>query len=152
MIEKIRQILWRENKYRMIATLISVILFLLLILSKVLRFPENIGLCNNDGLCESFIFYGLWLPFFNSIFYFFISSFLLIFFPKNTLKLWAKIMIPTFVIFFVITIMTPDLCGGMICFDRTNVASALSKLFLILTALIVIIKSIYNLIVLRKKK
>jgi len=51
-----------------------------------------------------------------------------------------------------ITIMTPDICSGMICFDRTNVALGLSKLYLILTVLIVIIKTIFDFIVSKNKR
>jgi len=152
MIEKIKKIFDGENKHKLIIILISLIFFVLYLLSKVLRFPENIGLCNNNGLCESNFFYGVWLPFYNSVFYIFISSFLLIFFPKKLFKLWTKIMVPVFVFFLLITIMTPDICSGMICFDRTNVALGLSKLYLILTVLIVIIKTIFDFIVSKNKR
>jgi hypothetical protein len=39
----------------------------------------------------------------------------------------------------------------MICFDRTVVASGLSKIFLILTVLILVIKGIYLFVVKSKK-
>jgi len=151
MVEKIKKIFLGENKYRIVILSISLVLFVLFLLSKVLRFPENIGLCHNGGLCESNIFYGIWLPLHNSILYLLASTFLLLFSPKNTFKLWAKIMIPVFIVSLLIIITTPDICSGMICFDRTLVASGFAKLFLILTILIIVIKSVYNLFV-RKTK
>ena len=152
MIKKFKEIFLGENKYRIIILSISFVFFILFLLSKALRFPENIGLCHNNGLCESNIFYGIWLPFYNSIFYIFISTFLLIFFSKNTFKLWAKIIIPVFIISLIITITTPDICSGMICFDRTLVASGFAKLFLILTVIIIFIKLAYDLIISKRNK
>jgi len=150
MIDKLKKVFLGENKYRIIILSISFVFFILFLLSKVLRFPENIGLCHNNGLCESFWLDGVAIPLFWSLPYLIISTLLLIFFSKNTFKLWVKIMIPAFIIFLIITITTPDICSGMICFDRTLVASGFAKLFLIFTVLIVLIKSIYNFIVSRK--
>ena len=144
MKEKIKKIFLGENKYRIVILSISLAFFVLFLLSKVLRFPENIGLCHNDGLCESFWLDGVAIPLYWSLPYLIISTLLLLFFSKKTFKLWAKIMVPVFIISLIITITTPDICSGMICFDRTLVASGFAKLFLILTVLIVLIKTIFN--------
>ena len=150
-MEKIKQKFGGENRYRLVIISISLLLFLLFFLSKNLRFPEHFILCKNDGLCESFWFYGVWLPFHDSIFNLFVSVFILIFLSLNTLKLWLKIMIPFSLFALYVIITTPDICSGMICFDRTLVASGFGKVFLRLTILIVIIKTIYDYIILKKK-
>jgi hypothetical protein len=61
-------------------------------------------------------------------------------------------MIPYSIIAFIIVSLTAPLCGGMVCFDRTLVASGLSKIFLILTILILLTKSIYLFFKNRKNK
>ncbi len=114
--------------------------------------PRTLGICPAvDDLCESNWFYGVWVPAYRSLSYIFFSIILLIFFPYTFLKTWMKIMLPYAFIAFFLIVMTPPLCGGMICFDRTLIASGLSKVFLILTILILISKSIYLFIVSKRK-
>ncbi len=152
MVKIIKKIFLGENKYRVVILSISIFFFISFLLSKVLRFPENLGLCHGSGLCESFWLDGVSIPLYWSLPYLIISTFLLFFFSKNTFKLWAKIMIPVFIISLIITITTPDICSGMICFDRTLVASGFSKLFLIMTVLILIVMSIYDHVIFKRKK
>ncbi len=138
-------------KHRIILFAVLILLLVLIPISKWLRFPAEIGFCNNDFLCEEFWLDGIAIPLYNSLIYIISSITLLIFFPFNFLKTWMKIMIPYSIIAFIIVSLTEPLCGGMICFDRTVVASGLSKIFLILTVLILVIKGIYLFVVKSKK-
>jgi len=61
-------------------------------------------------------------------------------------------MVPYFIITFLLTIHTPALCSGMLCDDRTLIASGFAKLFLILTILIIVGKSIQLFVISRKNK
>jgi len=138
-------------KHRIIVILILVLLILVMFFSTLLKFPEKNGLCQSDFACEEFWVRGVFWPINYSLIYLISSLALLIFFPYPFLKAWLKIMIPYFVIAFIAVITTPALCGGMICFDRTLVATGLSKLFLILTILILISKGVYVLIISKRK-
>jgi hypothetical protein len=139
-------------KHRIILFLVLAILVILIPVSKWLRFPTEIGLCNKDFLCEEFWIRGVFWPMNDSVYYIISSIALLIFFPYSFLKTWMKIMLPYAFIAFFLVVMTSPLCSGMICFDRTLVASGLSKVFLILTILILISKSIYLFVLSKKSK
>ncbi len=155
MIEKIKKIFLGENKYRMIIFLFMLVFAILFYFTSFLRYPNfinNLWLCNNNGLCEFFWSRDIAWPLYSFLPYLFISTFLLLFFSKNTFKLWAKIMVPVFIVSLIITITTPDICSGMICFDRTLVASGFAKLFLIFTVLIIFIKLTYDLIISKRNK
>lgn len=138
-------------RHRIILFLVLVALVILIPISKWLRFPEQIGLCHGDFLCESFWTRGVFWPINESVYFIISSIALLIFFPFAYLKTWMKIMLPYAFIALFLIVMTPALCSGMICFDRTLIASGLSKIFLILTILILIIKSIYLFIISKRK-
>lgn len=67
--------------------------------------------------------------------------------------IFLYIMLPVFLISLAITLNTSLTCDSWaICFDRTLVASGFSKLFLILTILIILSKSLYLWIVSRRNK
>lgn len=130
-----------KNKMILISTVI--------ILSIVLWFSNNtndklINFCGSDFLCQSFWFRGVILPFNVSLIYLILSIVLIIILPLSFLKTWLKIIIPFSIIGIIITILTPELCGGMICFDRTLVASGFGKLFLIITLVTVLVKTYLN--------
>lgn len=115
--------------------------------------PRVLGLCVGvDGFCKSEWLDGFWFPVYKSLPYLIASLSLLIFFPYSFLKTWMKIMIPYSIIAFIIISLTAPLCGGMICFDRTLIATGLSRLFLILTILILLTKSIHLLIISKRRK
>lgn len=139
-------------RHKIILFLVLLILVTLIPISKWLRFPVEAGLCVNDFMCESFWVRGVSWPLNDSLLYLISSIALLIFFPFSFLKIWMKIMIPYFIIAFITVATTPAVCGGFLCFDRTLIASGLSKLFLILTILILLVKGIYLLIVSKRKK
>ena len=138
-------------KHRIIIFLILLSSFFIMFYSKWLKFPEQIGLCLNDFMCEEFWIRGVFWPINESIIYLISSLTILIFFPYTFLKTWLKIMIPYAIVAFIIVSLTAPLCSGMICFDRTLVASGLSKIFLILTIIILLIKSIYLLVTSKRK-
>jgi hypothetical protein len=115
--------------------------------------PNILGVCVGvEGFCKSDWLDGIWFPIYKSLIYIIFSIALLIFFPYTFLKTWMKIMLPFAFIAFFFIVMTPPLCGGMICFDRTLIASGLSKIFLTLTILILLSKSIYLFIISKKFK
>ncbi len=128
------------------------VLISLAYVSKLFIAPENLKLCSNDLLCETFWVRGVYWPFHESIYFLIVSMALILVFPFSFLKTWLKIMIPFSVLAFIAIIATPGLCGGMLCFDRTLVASGMSKIFLFLTILILLIKGIYLWIIARKSK
>lgn len=138
-------------KRRIILISSILILSLIFVLGNFLKNQYFISFCGEQGLCQSFWFYGIWLPFYNTIFYIIGAIVLFLFLPFSFLKIWLKIIIPYFIIALFFIISTPEVCSGIICFDRTLVASGFAKLFLILTILIIIGKSI-NLFVISKKK
>ncbi len=139
-------------KHRIILFIICLILGALLLYSDFFKNPINLGFCGQGGLCESNWFYGVFLPTYNSLIYLIIAISVLIFLPYSFLKTWMKIMIPYFVVALMLVINTDSLCGGMICFDRNIVASGFAKIFLILTILIILSKSIYLFVVSKKKR
>jgi hypothetical protein len=139
-------------KHRIILFIVVLILGALFWYADFFKDPKILNICSNvDDLCESDWFYGIWVPIYRSLSYIISSIALLIFFPYSFLKTWMKIMLPYVFIAFFLVVMTSPLCSGMICFDRTLVASGLSKVFLILTILILLIKSIYLIIVPKRK-
>lgn len=139
-------------KHKIILFLVLILLLALIPLSKWLRFPAEIGFCNNDFLCEEFWRRGIYWPIHDSLLYIISSLVLLIFFPFHFLKTWMKIAIPYAIVALLIVVATSPLCSAMICFDRTLVASGLSKIFLILTILILLIKLVYNFVISKRKK
>ena len=135
-------------------TLISVVLLLSLIflfVSKSLN-GDSLWVCQGDFLCQSFWFRGVLWPLHESLLYIIFATTFLVFLPLFFLKIWLKIIVPYFFIALIITISTPELCGGMICFDRTLVATGFGKIFLALTVFIIIGKSIHLFILSRKNK
>ena len=139
-------------KHRIYLVFVVILLVILIPFSKWLRFPAENGLCNNNFLCESYWLDGVALPLSNSLIYLIFSVAILIPFSFSVLKTWLKIMIPYFIVSLYFVAVTPDVCGGMLCWDRTLVASGLSKVFLILTILIVLTKSIYLFVVSKRAK
>jgi len=139
-------------KYRIILIFVILLLGIIFGFLKYLLHPETIGLCQNNGLCNSFWSLGVAWPLHESLLYLIISIIPLIFLPFSFLKIWLKIMVPYFLIVLIFIIRTPDLCSGFLCWDRTLVASGFAKLFLILTVLIIIIQSIYFFIISKRNK
>lgn len=133
--------------------LISIILLLGFVFwsLKYLVQPEILGLCINNGLCDSFWSLGVSWPLHESLLYLIASMIPFIFLPFSFLKIWLKIIIPYFIIALFFIISTPEVCSGIICFDRTLVASGFAKLFLILTILIIIVKSIHLFVISKKE-
>ena len=130
-------------KYRIILVFTTILLWVIAWYLRSLLQSGSVGVCNGSFSCESILFRGVAWPFVDSSSYLIISTLILAFLPYSFLKTWLKIMIPYFIIALILVIETPILCGGMICFDRTLVASGLAKLFLILTILIIFSKSMY---------
>lgn len=139
-------------KRRIILIIVIVILSFLLWLSKYLLSQSTISFCHNDFLCVSLWFRGILWPLHDSFIYLIIAIIPFIFLPFSFLKIWLKIMIPYFVIVLILTIFTPDVCSGFLCWDRTLVASGFAKLFLILTILIIIGKFIQLFMASRRSK
>jgi hypothetical protein len=140
-------------KHRIIIIIAVAILGIIFWKMDMFKDPRVFGVCKEiDDLCESNWFYGVIVPLYKSLPYLISSLALLVFFPYSFLKIWMKIMIPYSIIAFIIVSLTAPLCGGMVCFDRTLVASGLSKIFLILTILILLTKSIYLFFKNRKNK
>ncbi|MEI7513024.1 MAG: hypothetical protein WCJ74_00180 [bacterium] len=140
-------------KHRIILLVFVVISGLVLWFADFFKDPNVIRVCVGvDDQCVSDWFYGVWLPVYKSLPYLISSIAILIFFPYNFLKIWMKIMIPYFVLALLLVATTSALCGGMICFDRTLIATGLSKIFLILTILILLIKSIYLFVISKRKQ
>ncbi|MEI6480634.1 MAG: hypothetical protein WCO12_03920 [bacterium] len=110
------------------------------------------GVCSQKGFCESDWLDNVWFPVYNIFPYLIASVSILIFFPFIFFKTWLKIILPYSVISLILISITPGLCGGMVCFDRTDVAQGLSKIFLILTILIIIGKSIHLLVISKRNK
>ncbi len=105
-------------------------------------------------LLAVFKFFGLLDSYWSySLPYLIISLFLMTLLPVKFIKIWLIIMIPILLISLVISLNTSKTCSGWaICFDRIIVVKGLSKLFLILTVLIVISKFIYIWSVSRKER
>ena len=102
---------------------------------------------------NEFWFDGIAIPLYWSLPYLIGSMIGMILLPYSFLRFWLKIMIPYFLIALVLTINTPSSCGSFfVCWDRTIIASAFSKLFLILTLIIVAFKSIQLYISSRRNK
>ena len=138
-------------KHRIIIFIVLVFLIALIPISKWLGIPEKISWCYSNFICESFWIRGVYWPLKESLIYLISALTVLIFFPISFLRIWLKIMVPYLVVAFLIIITTPELCGGMICFDRTLMATGLSKLFLISTVVILLFRSIYLLIISKRK-
>jgi len=149
---KIKQFLKDGLRSKIILLIISIVMVILCCAIYFLKTKTLLAPCNDSLLCESTLFYGIVLPLYNSLIYLIISIAIMIFFSFHFLKIWMKIIIPYFIVALLLVISTPALCEGMICWDRTLVASGLAKLFLILTVLIVISKSIYIWSVSRKER
>jgi len=140
-------------KHRIIVFILVTLLGIIFLSADYFKNPNIFGVCVGiNGFCKSDWLDGVWFPVYKSLIYIISSLTILIFFPFHYLKTWMKIMIPYSVVAFIIVSLTSPLCSGMICFDRTLVASGLSKIFLILTVLILLTKSIYSLFVSRKLK
>ncbi len=140
-------------KHRIIIIFATAVLSLMFWKIDILKDPKVFGICLDEkGFCRADWLDGVWFPLLNALPYLISSLALLIFFPYSFLKIWMKIMIPYSIIAFIIVSLTAPLCGGMVCFDRTLVASGLSKIFLILTILILLTKSIYLFFKNRKNK
>jgi hypothetical protein len=140
-------------KHRIIIFVLGMVLGLAFWFADFFKDPNIMGVCIGvGGFCKSDWLDGVWFPIYKSLPYLISSLALLIFFPYSFLKTWMKIMLPYAFIAFFLVVMTSPLCSGMICFDRTLVASGLSKVFLILTILILISKSIYLFVLSKKSK
>jgi hypothetical protein len=139
-------------KHKIILVSVTILLGVIAWYFRSLLQSGSIGLCNGNFSCESILFRGVAWPFINSSSYLIVSTLILAFIPYSFLKIWLKIMIPYFIIALILVIETPALCGGMICFDRTLIASGLAKLFLILTILIILSKSLYLWFIFRRNK
>lgn len=141
------------KKYRVFIIIILSFLFILFFLEKKLRFPVENGWCDKGDMpCESFWLDGIAMPIKYSLVYIISGVFLILFTTYSLFKLWLKIIIPFSILALIIIADTPALCVGMVCFDRTVIASGFAKLFLILTVLIIISKSIHLWIISRKNK
>ncbi len=138
-------------KHRIIIVIVGLLLFASISILKIIGFPEQVTWCRSSFLCEEFWRRGVFWPISESVYYLILALVLLIPFPYHFLKTWMKIMIPYTIVALIIISLTPPLCGGMICFDRTLVASGLSKLFLISTIIILLAKGLYLLISSKKK-
>jgi hypothetical protein len=139
-------------KSRIAMIILLVVLVVVLILIHYLKTQTILFFCEKNILCESEFFYGVLIPIYYSLFYLILSFLVLIFLPYSFLKLWLKVMIPYSIIALILIIETPALCGEIICFDRTDVAGGFSKLFLILTVLIIISKFIHLYFLSRRNK
>jgi len=139
-------------KHRIILILIAVLLGVIALYFESLLRSETIGVCQGNTLCESSWFRGVIWPFLDSFWYVIISILFFVLFPFSFLKIWMKIMIPYFVVAFLLVASTPPLCSGFLCWDRNLIASGLAKLFLILTILIILSKSIYLWVISRRNK
>ena len=138
-------------KRKIIFFVLIIIFSILLWFSKYLLSQDAIGICQGGFLCESFWFRGVLWPLHESLLYLIVSMIPFILLPFSFLKIWLKIIIPYFIIAIFFIISTPEVCSGIICFDRTLVASGFAKLFLILTILIIIGKSIHLFVISKKK-
>jgi hypothetical protein len=148
----IKQHLKIGMKFRVIMIILSIILGIILAFIHYSETRAILNFCGNDVLCESKWLFGVIKPLYVSLIYIVFSLLSMSFISYSFLKLWLKIMVPYFVIALALVISTPALCGEMICFDRTLVAGGFSKIFLILTILIIISKSLYLYIISRKNK
>ncbi len=105
------------KNYRFILGVLVIFLFVMIFVSKLLRFPQEIGLCYKDLLCESFWLDGVALPLYSSLPYLIISILILVLFSYSFLIIWMKIMIPFSLIALVLVVQTRYLFGGIIFFD-----------------------------------
>ncbi len=139
-------------KHRIVIGLAVVIFGIIFWKIDYFKDPEVLGICSGvKGFCKMDWLEGVWFPILNLLPYLISSLALLIFFPYSFLKTWLKIMVPYFIIAFIVVVASPALCGGVGCIDRTLMATGLSKIFLGLTILILLSKSVYLLIISKRK-
>ena len=101
--------------------------------------------CGVDSNCKDLIIFGFKQPLYIGVQYILLSLVCLLIFSEKLFKTWFVFFKFFMFVSLLFVIFSPVDCNAplMLCFDKVNVTKIFGALLLILTILILIIKSIY---------
>lgn len=117
------------------------------LISLILALPENFGLCSKNDIVCLHNYIDNFNEIIQVIFIFsipiIIVSFILLFLREQVFNTWLKFSIIFLLIAIVLIAMAPTVNGTLIGFDKETTTLWLATIFMIVSLLIVVIKSLH---------
>ena len=141
-------------RHRITLAAIATALLIIGWLTTLIDFQNVLSWCGGNNECKNFWIFGFKQPLYWSIYYLFLSICFACIFSRKILFFWLKFAVPFVIVSLVLVSLAPLDCNAslMLCFQKVNTSQSLGKIFLTLTIIIVIAKSIHLLVVSKRNK